>query len=183
MAGLGWRLLSARCTALGRSHAFSDCFTTSVLLARYNSTDTWWDEHLSKQNKEYMKRVTSEEFRNMTASKLCPLKDEPWPIKPWEPAAAAAAEIYVEHLWGTENGSNRVGVIAVKLGMMPIWTKSGEKHAVTMLQSAVSKHINGKLSGREKCGRKRCTSNRDNCSLERIKNSITIPTLVQCVEW
>src|SRR4029434_6199989 len=35
-------------------------------------------------------------------------------------------------------------------------------------QSAVSKHINGKLNGRKKCGRKRCTSNWDNCSLERI---------------
>ena len=35
-------------------------------------------------------------------------------------------------------------------------------------QSAVSKHINGKLNGRKKCGRKRCTSNRDNRSLERI---------------
>ena len=35
-------------------------------------------------------------------------------------------------------------------------------------QSAVSKHINRKLSGREKCGRKRCTSSRDDRSLERI---------------
>ncbi len=26
-------------------------------------------------------------------------------------------------------------------------------------QSAVSKHVNRKLSGRKKCGRKRCTSN------------------------
>lgn len=31
-------------------------------------------------------------------------------------------------------GSSRVGLIAVKLGMLPLWTKSGEKHAVTMLQ-------------------------------------------------
>ncbi|KAI2660861.1 Transposable element Tc1 transposase [Labeo rohita] len=35
-------------------------------------------------------------------------------------------------------------------------------------QSAVSKHVNRKLSGREKCGRKRCTTNRENCSLERL---------------
>ncbi|CAJ0961194.1 unnamed protein product [Ranitomeya imitator] len=35
-------------------------------------------------------------------------------------------------------------------------------------QSAVSKHINGKLSGRQKCGRKRCTSKRDYRILERI---------------
>ena len=34
-------------------------------------------------------------------------------------------------------------------------------------QSAVSKHIHGKLTGREKCGRKRCPSNRDDRSLER----------------
>ncbi len=35
-------------------------------------------------------------------------------------------------------------------------------------QSAVSKHVNRKLSGRTKCGRKRCTTNRENRSLMRI---------------
>ncbi len=32
-------------------------------------------------------------------------------------------------------------------------------------QSAVSKHVNRKLSGRKKCGRKSCTTNRENRSL------------------
>ncbi len=32
-------------------------------------------------------------------------------------------------------------------------------------QSAVSKHVNRELSGRKKCGRKRCTTNRENRSL------------------
>ncbi len=35
-------------------------------------------------------------------------------------------------------------------------------------QSAVSNHVNRKLSGRKKCGRKRCTTNRENRSLMRI---------------
>ncbi len=35
-------------------------------------------------------------------------------------------------------------------------------------QSAVSKHVNRKLSGRKKCGRKRCTTNWENRSLIRI---------------
>ncbi len=35
-------------------------------------------------------------------------------------------------------------------------------------QSAVFKHINRELSGRIKCGRKRCTTNRENRSLMRI---------------
>ncbi len=35
-------------------------------------------------------------------------------------------------------------------------------------QSAVSKHVNRKLSGRKKCGRKRCTTNRENRRLMRI---------------
>ncbi len=35
-------------------------------------------------------------------------------------------------------------------------------------QSAVSKHVNRKLSGRKKCGWKRCTTNRENSSLMRI---------------
>ncbi len=36
------------------------------------------------------------------------------------------------------------------------------------VHSAVSKHVNRKLSGRKKCGRKRCTTNRENLSLMRI---------------
>ncbi len=39
-------------------------------------------------------------------------------------------------------------------------------------QSAVSKHVNRKLSGRKKCGRKRCTTNRENHSLMRIFKQI-----------
>ncbi len=35
-------------------------------------------------------------------------------------------------------------------------------------QSAVSKHVNRSLRGRKKCGRKRCTTNRENRSLMRI---------------
>ncbi len=35
-------------------------------------------------------------------------------------------------------------------------------------QSAVSKHVNRKLSGRKKCGRKRCTTNREKPSLMGI---------------
>ncbi len=35
-------------------------------------------------------------------------------------------------------------------------------------QSAVSKHVNRKLSRRKNCGRKRCTTNRENRSLMRI---------------
>ena len=32
------------------------------------------------------------------------------------------------------SGSRRVGLVAVKLGMVPVWTKAGERHVVTMLQ-------------------------------------------------
>ncbi len=35
-------------------------------------------------------------------------------------------------------------------------------------QSSVSKHINREVKGRKSCGRKKCTSNRDNRTLERI---------------
>ncbi len=39
-------------------------------------------------------------------------------------------------------------------------------------QSAVSKHVNRELSGRKKCGRKRCTTNWENRSLMRIVKQI-----------
>ncbi|XP_053570273.1 39S ribosomal protein L3, mitochondrial isoform X2 [Bombina bombina] len=117
--GWSWKLLStARSHLLSRGNAVTDSPSrvSVVILVRGLQSDTWWDEHLSEENKKFLKRLTAEEYREQTASKLCPLKDEPWPIKQWEP------------------GSKRVGLIAVKLGMMPIWTKSGNKHAVTMLQ-------------------------------------------------
>lgn len=79
-------------------------------------SSTWWDEHLSEENSQFLRKLVPEEYKALTNNKLCPLKDEPWPREPW-----------VE-------GSHRVGLIAVKLGMMPVWTKSGEKHVVSLLQ-------------------------------------------------
>ncbi|KAL0199464.1 hypothetical protein M9458_008004 [Cirrhinus mrigala] len=37
-------------------------------------------------------------------------------------------------------------------------------------KSSVSKHINREAKGRKRCGRKKCTSNRDNRTLERINH-------------
>uniref|UniRef100_A0A8C9K8D7 Large ribosomal subunit protein uL3m n=1 Tax=Panthera tigris altaica TaxID=74533 RepID=A0A8C9K8D7_PANTA len=82
----------------------------------HGRSGTWWDEHLSEENVSFVKQLVSEENKAQLASKLCPLKDEPWPLHPWEP------------------GSSRVGLIALKLGMMPLWTKDGQKHVVTLLQ-------------------------------------------------
>ncbi|XP_066049582.1 large ribosomal subunit protein uL3m [Chamaea fasciata] len=85
-------------------------------VVRHINSSTWWHEHLSEENVEFLKKIAAEEYKAQTASKLCPLKDEPWPLNTWTP------------------DSIRVGVVAVKLGMMPIWTKAGEKHAVTLLK-------------------------------------------------
>ncbi len=42
-------------------------------------------------------------------------------------------------------------------------------------QSSVSKHINREAKGRKRCGRKKCTSNRDNRTLERIVKQKSLP--------
>lgn len=47
-------------------------------------TSTWWDEHLTADNVEFMKRTVSEEYRELTVARLNPLKDEPWPRHEWE---------------------------------------------------------------------------------------------------
>ncbi|XP_038067007.1 39S ribosomal protein L3, mitochondrial-like [Patiria miniata] len=46
-----------------------------------------------------------------------PLKDGPWPREEWVPGQ-----------------SKRCGLLAVKLGMVPMWTKSGKRLAATALQ-------------------------------------------------
>ncbi|KAF5908883.1 39S ribosomal protein L3, mitochondrial isoform X1, partial [Clarias magur] len=93
---------------------------------RMVKTSTWWDEHLTEDSAEFLRREVGEEYRELTAANLSPLKDSPWPRPAWE------------------DQSRRVGLVAVKLGMMPVWTRSGERHVVTMLQVQdchVIKHI------------------------------------------
>ncbi|XP_078520001.1 large ribosomal subunit protein uL3m [Lissotriton helveticus] len=109
LAGLGAQLM-------GRSGSSAVQRGSCLFIVRQVQTNTWWDEHLSEENKTFLKQCTAEEYRTLTASKLNPLKDDPWPIHPWAP------------------GSSRVGLVAVKLGMVPLWTKDGERHAVTILK-------------------------------------------------
>lgn len=53
----------------------------------HGRSGTWWDEHLSEENVSFVKQLVSEENKAQLASKLCPLKDEPWPLHPWEPGS------------------------------------------------------------------------------------------------
>ncbi|XP_069767353.1 large ribosomal subunit protein uL3m isoform X2 [Narcine bancroftii] len=105
------------------------------MFVRTNSESTWWHEHLSEENIHHLRKVVSEEYKLLTLNRSCPLKDEPWPRLPWEP------------------GTRRVGLVAVKLGMMPLWTKAGEKHAVTLLQ-VQDCHVVSYMS-KEQCDGKR----------------------------
>ncbi|KAH0627271.1 hypothetical protein JD844_002792 [Phrynosoma platyrhinos] len=110
---IGWGCLLRKRCLYKRRRDGGPCW---VIVRPINNNATWWDEHLSEENVQFLKKLVTEEYKAQTASKLCPLKDEPWPLHPWQP------------------GSRRVGVIAVKLGMMPLWTKKGERMAVTLLQ-------------------------------------------------
>ncbi|GAB1294604.1 39S ribosomal protein L3, mitochondrial [Apodemus speciosus] len=121
----GWRLLAQAgaqalgCGAggLGAAPGLGSRKNTWFFVRNLHSkSSTWWDEHLSEENVSFVKQLVSDENKAQLTSKLNPLKDEPWPLHPWEP------------------GSSRVGLIALKLGMIPLWTKDGQKHAVTLLQ-------------------------------------------------
>uniref|UniRef100_A0A9L0R1L4 Large ribosomal subunit protein uL3m n=1 Tax=Equus caballus TaxID=9796 RepID=A0A9L0R1L4_HORSE len=125
----GWRLLAqAGAHVLGRGAdglgaARGSGHRTDIWLSvrsLHGKSGTWWDEHLSEENVPFVKQLVSDEDKAQLASKMCPLKDEPWPTHPWEP------------------GSARVGLIALKLGMMPLWTKDGQKHVATLLQKSTS---------------------------------------------
>uniref|UniRef100_A0A8C8C5J0 Large ribosomal subunit protein uL3m n=1 Tax=Oncorhynchus tshawytscha TaxID=74940 RepID=A0A8C8C5J0_ONCTS len=106
----GARVLAGRTGAVA---AADSCLFQSV---RTVKTTTWWEEHLTEDNKSYMRKSLGEEYNRQIAAKLHPLKDEPWPRQEWT------------------KESRRVGLVAVKLGMAPVWTKTGERHVVTMLQ-------------------------------------------------
>ncbi|KAJ8268292.1 hypothetical protein COCON_G00134640 [Conger conger] len=123
MAAWGCRLLSRGESLLrgarfivSRSAPTAESSVIGVQFVRTIKSSTWWDEHLSEENSSFLRELIPEEYNSQTASKLNPLKDEPWPRHQWE------------------KGSSRVGLVALKLGMMPIWTKSAERQVVTMLQ-------------------------------------------------
>ncbi|KAJ8395211.1 hypothetical protein AAFF_G00034130 [Aldrovandia affinis] len=113
---LGDPLLRGACFIVGRSAPATKSSSHCVQFVRTIKSTTWWDEHLSEENSAFLRKAIPEEYNSQTASKLNPLKDEPWPRQEWETA------------------SRRVGLVALKLGMMPIWTKTGERHVATMLQ-------------------------------------------------
>lgn len=79
--------------------------------------------HLIQHRSYYDNTLTSENQKFVYQWNLLkhqfgpsPLKDSPWPRQDWKP------------------GSKRTGLIAVKLGMYPMWTKSGKKFVTTALQ-------------------------------------------------
>ncbi|KAF4020607.1 hypothetical protein G4228_012373 [Cervus hanglu yarkandensis] len=118
LAWAGARVLDRGTGGLGTALGSGNRTDIWILVrSLHGKSGTWWDEHLSEENVSFVKQLVSDENKAQLASKLCPLKDEPWPIHPWEPG-----------------GSSRVGLIALKLGMMPLWTKDGKKHVVTLLQ-------------------------------------------------
>eukprot|EP00069_Balaena_mysticetus_P009267 bmy_20200T0 len=131
LARTGARVLDRGAGGLGAARG-SENRTDIWLLVRslHGKSGTWWDEHLSEENVPFVKQLVSDENKAQLASKLCPLKDEPWPIHPWEPGG-----YFVYVVFSSPNYcSSRVGLIALKLGMMPLWTKDGQKHVVTLLQ-------------------------------------------------
>jgi len=110
-----------RLAAMGTGNSADSCLPVFALgcvqtTVRTKTQRPYFYDHLTEDNMSYMRKDMAEKFKLMTEDKINPLKDEPWPREEWE------------------EGSRRVGLIAVKLGMAPIWTQSGERHVVTLLQ-------------------------------------------------
>lgn len=79
-----------KCTRCHIHLNWSDCFSPLEswqlgFAARPVHDATWWHEHLSEENVQFLRKAAAEEYRAQTASKLCPLKDEPWPLNEWKP--------------------------------------------------------------------------------------------------
>lgn len=68
-----------------------------------------YPEHITSENESFVKDVIEEQFSS-------PLKVTPWERGEWD------------------RNSLRCGVIARKIGIYPMWTKSGSKLLTTLLQ-------------------------------------------------
>uniref|UniRef100_A0A3B4BLG4 Large ribosomal subunit protein uL3m n=1 Tax=Periophthalmus magnuspinnatus TaxID=409849 RepID=A0A3B4BLG4_9GOBI len=80
MAGWTCRFLLQRGARLLSPRTESSLF---IACRRTVKTTTWFEEHLTEDNQEYMRKIVGEDYRKLTAERLNPLKDEPWPRHEW----------------------------------------------------------------------------------------------------
>lgn len=73
-----------------------------------------FDENITVDNQEFLNRVLVDKY----SIKDSPLKDGPWKKGEFDPTGI----------------NKRLGVVAIKLGSVPQWTKDGHKFYATMLQ-------------------------------------------------
>lgn len=69
-----------------------------VQFVRTIKSTTWWDEHLSEENSAFLRKAIPVEYNSQTASKLNPLKDEPWPRHQWEEGKYIARMVFLAHV-------------------------------------------------------------------------------------
>lgn len=84
---------------------------------------------LTFQNEEFLEKVIHRQYENVLKS---PLKEEPWE----------------RGMWTKEPRTLRTGVLALKLGIIPQWTKDGTKIYTTLLQ-VLDNHVISYKSPRE----------------------------------
>ncbi len=90
--------------------------------------------------------------------------------------------------WGYTIMGKTADLTVVQKTIIDTLHKEGKPHTFIAKeagcsQSAVSKHVNRKLSGRKKCGRKRCTTNRENRGCMRTVKQNRFKWTSQGMDW
>jgi len=107
-----------KCDSLGKANLHTNAVTYSRIKLVQRHKPFWHikklnkaqDEPLTQSNQSFLQEVINDQYHG-------PLKQElaPWPRKDWEA------------------GSRRCGVLAVKIGVQPLWLKNGKRIMTTML--------------------------------------------------
>ncbi|XP_050399033.1 39S ribosomal protein L3, mitochondrial [Patella vulgata] len=125
----------------------SNCNFTSVLLEKINNSRSWtclqqirhrqafppaaWyvkqkttdlDENLTKENEEFLDDVMKDVYKKRLDRVFSPLEDGPWKRNDYN------------------KYTRRTGVLAIKIGVVPQWTKEGKRFTTTMLQ-IIDNHV------------------------------------------
>lgn len=79
----------------------------------------FYEQYITHDNREFIQEYIKDKYSDNLES---PLKEAPWPRGEWQP------------------NSVRTGVIARKIGIYPMWTKSGQRLLTTLLQ-VVDNHV------------------------------------------
>lgn len=83
---------------------------------KFDKKQSLYEKELTEENESFLEQTVLDKYKDKLQEVSSPLKDGPWKRSEWT------------------KDTRRTGVLALKLGVVPQWTKTGQKFYTTMFQ-------------------------------------------------